>query len=100
MSKEILIAAVEGDMPEHISATFESTGPQGGDSGHGGEASLEFRIESGDYSIAVEDGKGNILYAFEDYGEGRVVRITARGDWELGSLGDALIELGRQLGVK
>lgn len=92
-------AFVEGDMPEHISARFETTGPQGGDTGHGGSATLEFEIESGDYTIEIADGKGRTIYSHEGYGAGRVVRITARGDWELGSLAAALVSLGQQLGA-
>lgn len=65
---------IEGDMPEHVSVVFETSGWKGGDAGHGGYTSVTF----------TADGC-----------KGQTVLVA--GDWESTGLVLALIRLGRML---
>lgn len=83
---EAMRVDIEGITCEHPTVVFESTGSQGGDAGHGGEASIEFSM--------LQGGSGFSLIVSPD---NRFVRIAVQGDWELEGLALALLDLGRAL---
>jgi hypothetical protein len=98
MSKLAFMANAGSDIPEQIGLTFGTTGPQGGNHSHGGEATLELRIESGYHAVEIDvDDKTRFRVDAGDWDNGMIVRITGCGDWELEGFVDALIDLGKQL---
>jgi hypothetical protein len=86
---------LQSHMPEHCIVEFNSNGTQGGDSGHGGYAMLEFRENGGhtNMEICVDLENGQQVH-LEDLSK---VNITVRGDWELEWLAIALMDLGRKM---
>ena len=70
------------EIPEHVEMYFDTTGFQGGDTGHGGSATLTIKWEGGDHEIEVGENS---------------ITLTARGDWEIEGLVCALAELGELL---
>jgi hypothetical protein len=74
---------VHGVIPEHISLEFSSTGLQGGDAGHGGNATLEINWEGGSYIVNNE----------EIWNGGQII-LTALGDWEIDGMVRAFITMG------
>jgi hypothetical protein len=75
---------VRGRSPEEVSLRFETTGFCGGDSGHGGAATLTIGQEGGDFWIEGTTG-------------GRTITVCVGGDWEICGLVRALVLLGRGL---
>ena len=68
-------------IPEHLDVTAETTGPQGGDAGHGGNTSITFEENgSGTHTVTVKLRNGATLDI--ESGEWESVTITAWGDWE------------------
>jgi hypothetical protein len=83
---------IEGDMPEHPTLFFYSTGHKGGDMGHGSEAVLQFIVDGGAYTVKTSPVPSDGLL---DAGAG--VSFVAYGDWEITGLIRGLINLGRKL---
>lgn len=84
-----MLIDIEADQPEHVALRFLTSGPQGGDSGHGGHAELTFGVESGDFECTIER-------------EDETRRLTgisfmARGDWEIESLERAIVKLAFEI---
>ena len=95
-------AGVIQDVPEIPGFYFVTTGPMGGDAGHGAEAILEIQFPSAGAVVDLSNPEERFPDAFFDNMEtmNSVLRITVFGDWEIGGLEDGLIELGRQLAAK
>jgi hypothetical protein len=87
-------ASAYRDIPEKPDLSFTTTDLQGGDSGHGGKAELTLSSENGNFTIIIEAG-GKKLFELPPYDfENFVVRIVARGDFEIEGLAETLVELG------
>jgi len=83
----------EPNIPEQVKVSFISTGSQGGDAGHGGEAVLLLSMTHGGDGMTVSvDG--------ETTDGAETVRISVGGDWELEGLAVAFLELGKALLVR
>ena len=74
-------------MPEGMTIDFHTTGPQGGDSGHGGVARLIVEYGSGMYEVETADPTRFTHSA----------AVSAYGDWELTHMAAALAILGECL---
>lgn len=86
------------NMPEYADIGYRSTGPQGGDSGHGGWTKLTLNFRSGDAAIRVRDRDGFALLDTDKLDEPPgLVEIMVRGDWEMHGLELALKGLGLHL---
>lgn len=85
-------------MPEHAEIRMTSTGPQGGDSGHGGWTKLTLNFRGGDAAIRVRDRDGHALLDTDKLDEppGQI-EIMVRGDWEMIGLELALRRIGLHL---
>ena len=81
-------------IPEQTDISFSSTGSQGGDSGHGGQARLTFSMENGGVGFGVRFHTDNEATHLEEV---RKIEISVMGDMELEGMATALIELGRSL---
>jgi hypothetical protein len=77
------------DMPEEIGLTVETTGPMGGDAGHGGWTYVEFYNDSDVLQVEVENRHGQFQSV-----DASKVRITVLGDWETHSMLDGLSKIG------
>jgi hypothetical protein len=86
-----LDVVIEPEMPEHPRIIYETTGLQGGDAGHGGKTTLKFVFDDDTYGY---DGD---LYMEEFSDRVEVVKITAKGDWEMDGILYGLIFLGSVL---
>lgn len=85
-------------MPEHAVIRITSTGPQGGDSGHGGWTKLVFAFHGGDAAVRVVGRNRRCLVDTDDLGTlPATVEIMVRGDWEMNGLELALRRLGLHL---
>lgn len=69
-----------------------TNGYQGGDSGHGGF--LTFSIAMGDGMVTDVHFNGKSI---SERGLGTKINLVFRGDWEIRTVLDGLIELGEQL---
>ncbi len=88
-------ARAGGDIPEQLELSFATTSFQGGNHSHGASAELMLSSENGRFTILVETGDGEKVFAADSADmHGLVVRIGAYGDWEIGGLAEALVELG------
>lgn len=96
MTAQISVVAF---MPEHVEVDYETTGPQGGDAGHGGETKLTLRFESGSRQVRILEADGGVMFDTEasHNWEPYEVEITVRGDWEMAGFDLALKQLGIQL---
>ncbi len=82
-------------IPEQCAVSFVSSGSQGGDSGHGGNASLTFSENGSRMDIQVDLAFNNgDKETFRDLSE---IRLTVCGDWELEGLAIALMDIGKKL---
>lgn len=87
-------AVFSPDIPEQCEVVAYVSGHQGGDAGHGAEATVKFRPQSGACHLEVEFTNGE-THSFEwDIKE---VSFSMFGDWEMEGLAFALIEIGQQL---
>ena len=79
------------ELPEYCQMEFKTNGHQGGDSGHGGYATL--KIQAGSLGAKV------LLSGYDDFDidGGEEIEITMRGDWEISGFAQALIELGKKI---
>jgi hypothetical protein len=95
-------AHVIQDVPEIPGFYFVTTGPMGGDAGHGAEAVLEIQFPSTGAVVDLSNSEERFPDACFDTIDtlNSTLRITVFGDWEIGGLEDGLIELGRQLAAK
>jgi len=102
-------AHVIQDTPEIPGFYFVTTGPMGGDAGHGAEAVLEIQFPSTGAVVDLSNSEERFPDSEERFPEAcfnttdtlnSTLRITVFGDWEIGGLEDGLIELGRQLAAK
>ena len=85
-------------MPEHAALTLVTSGPKGGDAGHGSWTKLTFRFESGSAAVRVADRNSRCMLDTDAANElPGVIEITVRGDWELEGLELALRHLGVHL---
>jgi hypothetical protein len=74
----------------HFSVDFETTGPKGGDGGHGGYTQITFRDDGGTcMEIAPEEGRE------PEQTSSFVIRF--RGDDETLGLAKAFLSIGKQL---
>ena len=89
------------DMPEHPEVEYRSTGPRGGDAGHGGYTTLRIAMDSGAKEVRVLDYRGRVLFdserPYHANGTPDVIELTVRGDWEMSGLDVALKQLGLHL---
>ena len=83
---------IESLMPEQPTILFETTGPQGGDSGHGGAARLQIIKENGTHTAVHSLGSEYCCFPGEE-DLGRVI-VNSYGDWELTGLTAGLALLG------
>ena len=83
-------------MPEEPVLFFQTTGTQGGDAGHGGEASIGALLPSTGAHVHVKSSSGETLFDGMVYGEGTVY-LTVFGDWELMGLEEAILELAEMI---
>lgn len=101
MENQAINIEVDAYIPEHPSVTFTSTGPQGGDAGHGGRAELAIEFGGGSHEVIVErweDGRWVPVLVDTDAGdEGLRLRVVSCGDWELDGLTRAIKRIGRRL---
>lgn len=82
-------------MPEQCAVSFVSTGSKGGDSGHGGNASLIFSENGSSMDIQVDLTFTNgDTQSFRDLSQ---INLTVCGDWELEGLAIALMDIGKKL---
>ncbi len=83
------------NMPEQCTVSFISTGSKGGDSGHGGNASLIFSENGSSMDIQVDlnftNGEKKTFNGLSE------ICLTACGDWELEGLAIALMDIGKKL---
>ncbi len=94
---EASVVAV-GEMPEHPCLTFESSGPQGGDAGHGGWTSLTMQDDFDNATANVcqlgfkADGK--LDNEGINFNQIRRASMSVSGDWEGAGLSLGLIRVG------
>ena len=91
-------AQVAADIPEQVSLSFYTTDFKGGDAGHGGKATLTFKVASGAFAVQVGDEQIDLGHGAGTGAPVTEVTFIARGDWELGGFAEALVELGLKLG--
>jgi hypothetical protein len=87
-------------LPEAGQATFTTTGPEGGDAGHGGIAELTFRMAEGVHGIKLtvyDDAGRNPREVFADDMAVFDVAISAQGDWELIGLEELIVMIAAPL---
>lgn len=85
-------------MPEYAEVVYRSTGPQGGDTGHGGWTKLTLNFRGGDAAIRVRNRDGYTLLDTDKLDDPPgLVEIMVRGDWEMYGLELALKGLGLHL---
>lgn len=84
-------------MPEHVGVDYTSTGPCGGDAGHGGSSTLIMDSESAIFNVALYDENGEEIVERDGVKE---VVISVAGDWEMEGLELALRFLGSCLSAK
>lgn len=86
---------VDANLPEEPTVRLLSTGPQGGDAGHGGEATIEIILPSTGALVVVENGKGETVFEKQPHEvQEHKISITVFGDWELTGLENAVQILG------
>jgi hypothetical protein len=85
MNNRSMLIDIVGEQPEHISLRFITSGPQGGDSGHGAEAELTIAVESGEYELAIKRDERTRQLSEATF--------MARGDWEVNSLEESIVRL-------
>lgn len=90
----IKIAYVHTEMPEHPEFSFITSGPMGGDAGHGADATLKIVLPS---TGALVELSGPETRFEQHQTMGSTLSITVCGDWEIDGLEEGLIDLGRQL---
>ena len=86
-----------GEMPEHVSVNYRTTGQQGGDAGHGGSTELELRVDCGMYTFEIYRGEVCVMGVDSGDSSPLTIKITAQGDWEMEGLDCALVALGESL---
>jgi hypothetical protein len=90
-------------LPEAGQATFTTTGPEGGDAGHGGIAELTFRMAEGVHGIKLivydgdDDTDDKPREVFADDMSIFDVTVSAQGDWELVGLEELIVMLAAPL---
>jgi hypothetical protein len=87
MTDNVLEVWASPGMPEEVTLHFTTTDFKGGNRRRGAEAKLEIIIGGGDHEVVVKNNDPR----------GKVVCITAQGDWEIGGLAEALVELGLKI---
>jgi hypothetical protein len=92
-----IYANTDSDLPEVLTLNFNSTGPQGGDAGHGGSAILRITSDNGVNSATFYNFNGDQVASIGGDCMPWSVVINAQGDWELNGFAEALIDLGRQI---
>lgn len=91
----MFVYETEANMPEEPTIRFISTGSQGGDAGHGGEACIEITLPSTGGLVVMEDNKGNVVFEKQPHEvQEHKISITVFGDWELSGLEDAILTIG------
>ena len=96
MSNETTVIATSQDIPEFPVLIFDTTGPMGGDAGHGGNAYIGLVAGTTGAGLLVVDREGNDLLDYEMGDEVRVF-LSVCGDWETGALEDAICELADEI---
>lgn len=91
----MFVYETEANIPEEPTVRFISTGPQGGDAGHGGEATIEITLPSTGALVSVENSKGETVFEKQPYEvQEHKISITVFGDWELSGLENAIQVIG------
>jgi len=91
----MFVYETEAQLPEEPTVRFISTGPQGGDAGHGGEATIEIILPTTGALVVVENDKGETVFEKQPHEvQEHKISITVFGDWELTGLEDAIQILG------
>lgn len=85
---------VTAQIPEQIDVEFSTTGSCGGDAGHGGDASITFKMENGGSGFTLLVSTDHDSFQLDDV---RKLTLVTCGDWELEGLAIALLDLGRAL---
>lgn len=88
MTDKGLDVQVEGVIPEEPTLRFTTTGPMGGDAGHGSNATLEIVVDGGAYQVDVDK---------DQHGDIRRVAFTAMGDWEIHGLETTIVKLAHEV---
>lgn len=90
----VKLAFTEPTIPEHPQLTFISSGPMGGDAGHGADAVLKITFPNTGAIVELSNPEAR----FEDHDtQGEEISISVCGDWEIDGFEEGLITLGRQL---
>lgn len=79
-------------LPEEPTLRFWTTGTQGGDAGHGGEAALRILLPNTGAHVFIKSDSGEPLFDQMVEGES-ILDVTVLGDWELDGLENAILEL-------
>lgn len=83
------------EIPEQLSVIVGTNGQQGGDSGHGGNAVIEFKADSGMNHVRILNKNGDTLFSGDMSFDDISVQIIVQGDWEIAGLMSAIIEVGK-----
>jgi hypothetical protein len=81
-------------IPEHVELEYQTTGPCGGDAGHGGVTTLTLKFDSGATNLVVRDWRGDVVFRTD---EPVNLELQVLGDWEMEGLDRALKRLGLHL---
>jgi hypothetical protein len=97
--KQTEIIQIRPEIPEHIGIDYNTTGPMGGDSGHGAYTLLKFYIDTGATHVLIKDEKGKLLFDGNNINStGPVsIEISVGGDWEAAGFTKNLKLLGLAL---
>lgn len=91
----MFVYETEPYVPEEPTIRFFSTGSQGGDAGHGGEATIEIILPSTGALVSVENSKGETVFERQPHEvQEHKISITVFGDWELSGLENAIQVIG------
>jgi hypothetical protein len=89
---------IDGEIPEALSLRFTTNGVQGGDAGHGGYAHFVLWQDGGESSVVIGNGYECNEYENCDFSfKGNAIDFRVEGDWEIGGMIRALINMGSAL---
>jgi hypothetical protein len=82
--KQTQVIQIKPEISEHIGIDYETTGPMGGDSGHGAYTKLKLFIRNGATDVTIRDESGKIIFDGSNINSsgGATVEISVGGDWE------------------
>ena len=97
--KQTEIIQIKPEISEHVGIDYETTGPMGGDAGHGAHTKLKVYIENGSMDVTIMTEMGKVIFDGKNINShgGVVVEISANGDWESAGFTKNLKLLGLKL---